>query len=360
MVANWSNETRASLDISFGFLVFVLNLCEISMLSRLKRRWSNYEVVLLSLSVADMLFGLSNVSIGVAYFTSEINEEVFEITATTSFFFVLTSIFHLSWIGIDRLWAVYSPIKHNYLITRKVVAIVLCLTWFSTIFVSLFLILRDELIVEKQTGNTGALINNQTVAEHLSRYERYINITLSSFIVGANFVFVVVYGGLIHTILKRKKMKATMMTKSKKPDIKRFKIGSSSITTPTTSEETRIAITCALITVSFVCFTLPNALAVFLSDGAKTTTLTSLLLQLNSGANSIVYFLRTKTSRWCDRKRIKNNKNINATVLRNMEATTPDVNRKINNNVLNNINDSSNSNTLTMTTFRDLAAADLP
>lgn len=365
MVAiDWSNQTRASLDISFGCLVSALNLCEIIMLSRLKRRWSNYEVVLFSLSIADLLYGLSNISIGITFFISDINEEVFEITATTSFFFVLTSILHLSWIGVDRLWAVYSPMRHNYLITRKVVAIVLCLTWFSTIFVSLFLILRDELIIEKQSKSS--VIVNETVVEHLARYEEYMNVTLSSFIVGANIVFVIVYGALIHTILKHKRKKEAMkMTQSPKPDKKHLRIGSGgagagnikiSATIPATSRETDIAITCALITVSFICFTLPYAIAVFVSDSAKSTTLTTLLLQLNSGANCIVYFLRTKTVRWCENrnKRLINKNKKNATILRNMETMTPQGDRKINNNanldvVASSINNS-RSNTPTMTT----------
>ena len=338
-----SNQTQASLDISFGCLVTVLNLFEIMVLSRLKRRCSNYEVVLFSLSIADLLYGLSNISIGVAFFTSSINEEVFEITTTTSFFFVLTSILHLSWIGIDRLWAVYSPMRHNYLITRKVVAIVLCLTWFSTIIVSLFLILRDELIIEKQQASKSVSIN-ETVVEHLARYEEYMNVTLSSFIVGANIVFVVVYGALIHTILKHKKKKEAMkMTQSSKPDIKKhLKIGGVGVgnvkisaTAPVTSRETDIAITCALITVSFVCFTLPYAISVFVSDSEKSITLTTLLLQLNSGVNCVVYFLRTKTTRWCENRnklRLMNKNKKNATILRNMETMTPKEDRKINNN----------------------------
>lgn len=252
--------------------------------------------------------------------------------------------------------------KHNYLVTRKVIGVVLCMTWFSTIFVSLFLVLRDEFIVEKQGGAAALLIRNQTVAQHLMRYERYMDLTLSGFIAGANVVFVCVYGVLIRTILRRKKLKANMiMTTQNSPKFTKNNViannaissskndddssknkakvveNSAQNKTAGSSEEFRIAVTCALITVSFVCLTMPTSIRVFFfSEATKTaTTVTSLLLQLNSGVNSVVYFLRTKTSRWFHKRRHHNNNSsrknqFGMAVFRNTETTTPSTARRIN------------------------------
>jgi len=277
----WPKDSKAKIDIVLGLFIALLNIFEIYLLTRMRRRrkLNNYELVLLSLSVADMLFGLSNVCVGISFFASTVHEEVFEVTVTTYFFFILTSMLHLTWITIDRLWAVYSPMKHNYQVTRKRINILLLLTWICTIFVSLFLILHDELIVEKGKPESDAGTNGtETTGEHISRYQRDIEITLSSFLIGINSIFVVSYSFLIYTLLRKRTLNNTNKQQH------------ASVQTRLISNEARIAITCALIAVAFLCFTLPFAIEVFVTS--KSSDSTSLLLQLNSAANSVIYFLR--------------------------------------------------------------------
>ena len=286
----WSNDVEASIDIAFGIIIAAINLFQAIYLSCYKKKRSNYECVLLSLSIADLLFGLSNFSIGISFFTSQLHEEVFEITVTTYFFFILTSILHLSWITIDRLWAVYAPIKHNYTVTKKRINILLAFTWLATTFVSLFLILHDELVVEKgkDLPPNGVSIENITV--HVSRYQKTMETTLSSFIVGINVIFVVSYGLLIYVILEKSKR----LNNNKNQQV------SSSF-----NKETKVVITCLLISVSFLCFTLPFAITVFV-DG-KSSYVSGFFLQLNSAANSIVYFLRNKITTLCKAKKPDSN-----------------------------------------------------
>ena len=110
---------KRSVDLTIGLIVALLNIMEIILILRLKRKKKIFEIVLLSLSVADLLFGLSNASICVVFLGNWKDESVFDITYTTYFFFVLTSILHLVFIAIDRLSAIVRPIRHNIFMTRK-------------------------------------------------------------------------------------------------------------------------------------------------------------------------------------------------------------------------------------------------
>ena len=49
---------KRSLEISFGILVLILNVSEIIIITKLKRKKRIYEIFILSLSVTDLLFGI--------------------------------------------------------------------------------------------------------------------------------------------------------------------------------------------------------------------------------------------------------------------------------------------------------------
>ena len=51
---------RRSIDLSVGVLTALLNLAEITILIKMKRKKKVYEIVLLSLSISSFMFGLSN------------------------------------------------------------------------------------------------------------------------------------------------------------------------------------------------------------------------------------------------------------------------------------------------------------
>ena len=98
-----SQVAQRTIELCISLAVILLNIVEIVIISRLKRRKRIYEMLLLSLSVADLLFGISNGILCAVYLSDSLNYEVFEVTYTTYFYFVLTSILHLSWIALDRL-----------------------------------------------------------------------------------------------------------------------------------------------------------------------------------------------------------------------------------------------------------------
>ena len=67
---------------------------------------------------------------------------------TTAFtiylFFVLTSIFHLSFITVDQLIAVLEPLQHKLVLSRKRIYIFLVLLWILALAVSASLQTLDE------------------------------------------------------------------------------------------------------------------------------------------------------------------------------------------------------------------------
>ena len=71
---------RRSIDLSFGIAVVILNIIEITIICRLKRKKKIHEILLLSLSVADLLFGLSNSIVCIIFLSDRRKREGLEIT----------------------------------------------------------------------------------------------------------------------------------------------------------------------------------------------------------------------------------------------------------------------------------------
>ena len=70
------------------------------------------------------MFALSNVFVSMSYIASICRfQDVIETAYTLYVFFVLTSIFHLLFITVDRLIAVLQPLKQNILVKKKVLYI---------------------------------------------------------------------------------------------------------------------------------------------------------------------------------------------------------------------------------------------
>ena len=146
-----------TIDLSFGIAVVILNIIEIAVICRLKRKKKIHEILLLSLSVADLLFGLSNSIVCIIFLSDSRNREGLEITYTTYLYFIATSILHFTWITLDRLWAVHAPMNHNINVTKKRTIKLIIVTWiFTTIIASSFFI-YDELT--ESHGNKTVNIN---------------------------------------------------------------------------------------------------------------------------------------------------------------------------------------------------------
>jgi len=305
MVLSDKQVQNRSIDLSFGVLVFVLNVLEVYLLVRVKRR-KIFEEILLSLSVADLLFGLSNAIICAVYIADQKNEAIMTLTYTTYFFFVLTSILHLSLITADRLWAVWKPIKHRISLTKSRVRKVLILIWVVALVtaISLFLIdklsetfITREFVRRVKDGNSTTKLTTRSrnttnrpikTAETIlytieviekSRYGDMMKETLAYVILAADVLLVAFNVVVIYFLQRKKKVTSVSVTQNM---------------------ERKVSIICIVVTIAFVVFTLPSAITK-LSLGFVPVW-ANVLLVLNSGVNSIVYFFRGRIERFCNRK----------------------------------------------------------
>ena len=293
-------KLEKSIELSLGVLIATLNLVEIIMIVKIKRKKKLYEILLLSLSVSDFMFGISNIFVNIFFLAGACtNEHLLETAFTLYVFFVLTSIFHLSFITVDRLIAVLKPLQHKTILSRKRVYTFLILLWIVAVMISASLQLLDEFtgtfesntntVMENQDFTTTSFPNlrkaeNRTQPTRLTQdlsmfmkrgktYPEDIQFVLSIIIVVVDVLIILSYFTIIYfTTLKKKTFSSSWIKASKLPFI------------------------CIAIAAIFVFCTLPYAIVRF--TYGKAPFWANVLLILNSGMNSIVYFFRTKISRY--------------------------------------------------------------
>ena len=352
-----AQTVKRSVDLSIGLLVAVLNVIEIVLIVRIKRKKRKlFEIILLSLSVADLLFGLSNGAICVVFLGNWRGETVFDITYTTFFFFVLTSIFHLVFIAIDRLWAIVRPIKHNIFMTRRKVYIALGAVWSLAIVVTLALyffnekgyMFKDEYGLE-QIVNTTENSNSSTVS-----LTTMSSITITTLPPPPPPLTTTTTTTITTTLLSRRKRptpssRPTKTRSTKTPPLKKprfrekllrskndayqrfmqtllscFIIGAdillvliytaiiyrvhaankrAKLHQQTDGNNNKIGLVCIFVVASFVLFTVPYALRTLLNG--ESGFWVNILLVGNSGLNSIIYFFRNHCERAIEQKRRK-------------------------------------------------------
>ena len=96
-------KLEISIKLSSSILVVTLNIVEIKFIAKIKHRRRIYEINLASLSVADCLFGLSVVIIFSIFLPKLSEKELLETTCIAYVFFVLVSVFHLTFITVDEI-----------------------------------------------------------------------------------------------------------------------------------------------------------------------------------------------------------------------------------------------------------------
>ena len=308
----YSNDDEVlerSIDLSIGILMAILNIAEIIIILKIKRKKKVYEILLLSLSVSDCMLSFSNGFLYVLYGTNACKYEVLLETAFTLYIFsVLSSIFHISLIALDRLLAVSRPLKHKVFSTRKKAYLSSGLLWILAILISALLQVINELtdtfrvpdymkqkeiqsLQETQEKNSSTKrffeeefsVNGPPLFTMTSKsnYHSGMEYTLSVVILVADVLIFSIYSLIIYHITSYKKM------------------------TNTKTKQKKLPIVCLAIGATFVLFTLPFVVAKlvlgYIPPWANRT------LILNGGMNSIVYFFGGKLDA-CVRK--KNNKSI--------------------------------------------------
>ena len=251
-------------DLVIGFLVAVLNIIEIVIIARIKKR-KKYEVLLLSLSLSDCLFGISNVILASVYISNECHaRSLLECSYILYLFFVLTSMLHLTFMSIDRVIAVVKPFKHKFLLNQRRTNIIIAMLWSFTLVACGSLFTADEL---KQLS----------IQKVESEKEMIISITIIVVYVVMTFSYSII---IYHHRLKNKV--ATQLTKRQK----------------------NLPIICIILGATFVLFTLPFALLVFTMEDVPFYA--NVILVGNSGVNSIIYFFRDKIEERIHKKATKN------------------------------------------------------
>ena len=272
------------IELTTGFLIIMLNIIEIIMIIKIKRKKRIYEKILASLSISDCMFGLSNVIVSSIYLSKSGKYDNLLETAYVSYgFFVLTSIFHLIFIAVDRVMIVLKPFQYETIFTTKRLKIGIAVLWIIAFIIGVSTYTTYELTEMKpivsDRFNRSVSLNRTTKSiariarprtRGKERFQNDMQLVLSIVIATMDVLMVLCYC----TIIYQMSFKNRTELKAKSP------------------EEERLPILCVIIAAVFVVFTLPYAVARFYLG--KTPFWARFILLLNSGVNCIVYFFRRK------------------------------------------------------------------
>ena len=300
---------KNSIYVSVGVIVVILNAIQVTVLSCLKRKKTIYERFLLSLSVADLFFGFSNAIISITYLSDQKEIDLlYDIAYTIFGLCLVTSILHISWIALDRLWAVVFPFRHDTIVTVKKVHILIALTWTCTLIaaITLFVYQRLNFTYLDQTISTTnsptdvicvpkndssiPLYNTtmcntpsppSSVHEHIRSRKLEGNTMwgISILILCADFIFIISYSGIIYEIRRTNKSQ------------NRSGVGTNQ------NGDRKILIVCVIVALVFVLLASPFAVSRLATGSSPMWS--DILLFMNPGANSIVYFFRRRCQKWC-------------------------------------------------------------
>ena len=113
-------KQNRSIDLATGFLIAILSIAEIVMIAKIKSKKKKIcEILLMSLSVSDCMFGLSNVLVSSVFLSQNCQLNLLGKAYAFYFFFVITSIFHLLFIAIDRVMILLIPFRYQSILTKK-------------------------------------------------------------------------------------------------------------------------------------------------------------------------------------------------------------------------------------------------
>ena len=294
-----NNEFKRSSVLSLSVVIVMLNVVEVLMILKLKKKNEIYDIILLSLSVSDCLFGLSNVFVNIFVLTGSCESEaLLDVAYVFYVFSVLSSIFHLMFITMDRVKAILQPFRRKTFMTRKRIYIFLVLLWTLAVTISaIFKLLKKFTELFKQ-NDTKSGIQDQSLNTTLHTYllttensttsnllqenltlktrkeksfQKKMQLTISVIIIIADIIMITSYSLIIYTM--------------------NFKKRASGIP----RELKKLSVICIAIVLTFILFTLPFA-TIKLATG-KIPFWADMILIANSGMNSIVYFFRGKLSK---------------------------------------------------------------
>ena len=286
----WSKQEGITV-LSSSILVAILNIFEIILIIKIKRRKRIFEIILASLSVSDCLFSLLNAIIVSIFLFKQWQSELnlLKIMYIAYTFFILASVFHLQFIAVDRVMIVLIPFQYEIIFSRKRQKYVITLLWILAFVISISIYIYYDVTTsesklfssERNVSNTvGHTIQSnknesfcwkkpidQSDQKHRLLW-RDISLVLSAIIVISYLLMILCYSVIIYQMsYKRRKCKTTKSVKDE-----------------------ALYLLCVFIAGSFVLFTSPFAITTFYLRDVPCWARFCLIL--NSGMNSIVYFFR--------------------------------------------------------------------
>ncbi len=258
-----SRDGMGPLIIVISLFIVLENAFEIFLIVREKHEITAYEQFLLSLSVADLLVGLSYACLVALYMLKwDVMENSGGRESVAVWYSVMVSLLHISGITADRLLAVLWPIKHKIYMTRKNVAYSIALLWLMALpVIPLTFTIKTELV----------------------------EVVLGYICIDCGLIILISYTVIIYkTVVIRRRTLASEVLSSQR--IARMK------------REVNLLIMCVMITLSFAALNMPFAAMVVAQTEENLAV--NLALISNSLVNPTIYFFWKYLERRVKRARV--------------------------------------------------------
>eukprot|EP00794_Sanderia_malayensis_P010822 gene10822-11974_t len=237
--------------IGVSAAVVLANGVEVTLICKAIKKIKPCEQWLFSLSVADLLVGMSLMSWKTLKVNDVIvsgNEEMNDSMASLAFYLsILASVCHVGGMTFDRLYAVIKPLEHRVKVTKKFNIKILLAVWFAC-----FAVLLPVALLSEQSNLKYAVAYTIPVVSCL---------------------MLMTYGFIVYrsTLYRRKHLTAAQMQSG----------------AAQWKNERRLVIMCLAITLSFCSLNMPYSCRVMMGQD---TSYTKLLLLCNSITNPMIYF----------------------------------------------------------------------
>ena len=121
--------------------IIIANAAEIKLLMKRRAHFVPYEQLLLSLSICDLLVGISMGILSIVDLAArgQSSMEVVKVAGAISLWCsVLLSVLHINWLATDRYIAVSYPFRHKIWVTKRKIDLTIAFTWMSSITSAVF------------------------------------------------------------------------------------------------------------------------------------------------------------------------------------------------------------------------------
>ncbi|XP_065063819.1 mas-related G-protein coupled receptor member A6-like [Rhopilema esculentum] len=266
--------STSGLVISLLVAVFaiVLNILEIRVILRKFKKATDFELVLLNLSIADLLSGLDFAVISCfsihAYRNSPNGIKVnSDLVFAVILFSTSTSTTFVIFIGLERFFAVKLPLKHRMFHTdRRRFLYCLLGTWLFNFVITTLAMVIDKFALRSDQLHVGSDGLGYFVASYLT--------------LGSLFI-IILYTWLGHTILVRS---VKLLDFDKKDPTLNPKVIKRAM-----KKEKATIFVCILVLASFLACNLPLVAQLY---QASLDSLSAIVMKLNTVLNPLVYFFK--------------------------------------------------------------------